>query len=141
MTNRNREGEKEGSSTSSIQQPQDVTGGLDPDGWMAERPTYWFDLPEPEPPTRAAWLRHRIHEAASWLHLARRKSEPEVSEGEWITLSEQALGPLPRPAPKPGKQARSATPNAWGSARKPSAYSPEPGGHAANGTKGSHQGE
>lgn len=135
---RNLDTEAEGEAIPSAGEPID---DIDPEGWMRERPTYWLDLPEPEPPTRAAWMRHRALEFASWLHLARSKSEPEVSEEEWIALSEQALGPLPRPVLNSGTHARSATPNAQGSARKPPAYSPEPAGQAATEIRAPHQGE
>lgn len=101
---------------------------LDAGGWMSERPRYWLDLPDPEPPTRAAWLRHRLAEAASLLRPradADPWAQPRTSEEEWIRLSEQALGPLPRPADLPQeRKARSATPNARKPARKPTAYSP-----------------
>lgn len=96
---------------------------FDPEGWMSERPTYWIDLEPPEAPTRAAWLRHRAREFATWLHLAERKRDPQITEEEWIRLSEQALGPLPRPTPPPKKAARSAKPNAPKTARKPPASS------------------
>jgi hypothetical protein len=98
---------------------------FDPEGWMSERPLYWLQLPEIEPPTRAAWLRHRAREFATWLHLAERKRDPQITEEQWIALSEQALGPLPRPERTPPKKPRSATPNAGKSARKPAAYSQE----------------
>lgn len=101
---------------------------LDAEGWMSERPRYWLDLPDPEPPTRAAWLRHRLMEAASFLLPGAAHdpwTQPRLSEEEWIRLSEQALGPLPRAADVPQeRKARSAAPNARESARKPEAYSP-----------------
>jgi hypothetical protein len=57
--------------------------------------------------------------------LAERKRDPQITEEQWIALSEQALGPLPRPERTPPKKPRSATPNAGKSARKPAAYSQE----------------
>lgn len=107
---------------------------FDPEGWMSERPTYWLDLPDAESPTRLAWLRHRIRQAASFYGL--REEAPgelraKVPEEEWIRLSEMALGPLPRPDKKikparknvAKKAARPASPDARGTARKPPAYS------------------
>lgn len=111
--------------------PLDAADEFDPEGWMAERPTYWFDLPDPEPPSRLAWLRHRAREAACRLGLAETPAERErVTQEEWIRLSEIALGPLPRPE-KPRKKARPASPDAREPARKPKAYSPKPGGGSA----------
>ena len=103
---------------------------FDPEGRMRENPTYWMDLPDAEPLTRAAWLRHRAREFATWLHLAKSKVEPKVSEEEWIALSETALGPLPRPGAAAQKKARPAKPDARKSAREPPAHSPaaRPGG-------------
>lgn len=110
-------------------EPEPELEVFDPEGWMSERPTYWLDLPDPEPPTRASWLRHRTREFATWLHLAERKRDERVSQEEWIALSEQALGPLPRPEPeRPAKRqpskSRPAKPDAANTARKPAAYSP-----------------
>lgn len=106
----------------------------DTEGWMAERPNYWLDLPDPPPPTRASWLRHRIAEAAAYFGIASPVEAPApVSEEEWIRLSEMALGPLPRPEPEkpsPKREARPASPDARQPARKPEAYSQEPGPRA-----------
>lgn len=90
----------------------------DTEGWMAERPTYWLDLPEAEPPSRLAWLRHRAREAASLLGV--RIEDPWKKAGnadaEWRRLSEIALGPLP---PAPGElRAKS---KAQAGAKKPGA--------------------
>lgn len=101
---------------------------MDPEGWMAERPNYWLELPDPPPPTRAAWLRHRVAEAAAYFGMALPADSPaRVSEEEWIRLSETALGPLPRPEKAPRKrEARPAPPDAREPARKPEAYSQKP---------------
>lgn len=97
----------------------------DTEGWMAERPNYWLDLPAPPPPTRGAWLRHRITEAAAYFGMAQLADSPApLSEEEWIRLSEMALGPLPRPEkPGPKRKARPASPDAREPARKPEAHS------------------
>ena len=109
---------------------------FDPDGWMSERPTYWLDLPDPDAPTRMAWLRHRVRQAASYFGVREedcRELRAKVPEEEWIRLSEMALGPLPRPAKTPKqrtnaakKQARPATPDARKTAREPKAHSQTP---------------
>ncbi|MGE4243219.1 hypothetical protein [Ramlibacter sp.] len=110
--------------------PDSFWADMDPDGSMSERPDYWRDLPPPEPPTRLAWLRHRARAAADLLRTPAPEPDPwmqpRVPEEEWIRLSEQALGPLPRQADIPQeRKARSAAPNARQHARKPVAYSPK----------------
>lgn len=100
---------------------------LDPEGWMSEHPTYWMDLPDPEPPTRLAWLRHRLREAASYLGVAPSEPAPapRVSEEEWTRLSETALGPLPRRGDfAQREEARPAAPDSRKTASKPAASSP-----------------
>jgi hypothetical protein len=109
---------KERRDQSSTAQPFD---DFDPEGWMSERPTYWMDLPEIEPPTRAAWLRHRAREFATWLGVAENKAELKVSQEEWIRLSESALGPLPRPARRKPKNERATSDGAREAAKKPAA--------------------
>lgn len=110
--------------------PDAFWADMDPDGWMSERPRYWLDLRHPEPPSRAAWLRHRCREAAAYLRSRHEDpwTQPRTPEEEWIRLSEQALGRLPRPEKPEGQkqaQARSAPPNPPRPARKPKAYSPK----------------
>ena len=108
--------------------PDEFWSDLDQDGSMSERAGYWVDEPFPAPPTRLAWLRHRLTEAARLLAAAQPDpwTQPRTSEEEWIRLSEQALGRLPRPADLPQeREARSARPNAREPARKPKAYSPK----------------
>ena len=100
---------------------------FDPEGWMAEHPNYWMDLPDPEPPTRLAWLRHRMHEAASYFGCAQPVPvpEPQVSDEEWTRLSEMALGPFPRRGDFVQKEeARPAMPDSRNTASKPPASSP-----------------
>lgn len=108
--------------------PDAFWADMDPDGSMSERPDYWLDEPQPEPPTRLAWLRHRLRAAAALLGRPADPdpwTQPRTTEEEWIRLSEKALGPLPRPADIPQeRKARSAAPNAQKAARKPKAYSP-----------------
>lgn len=103
---------------------------------MSDRPRYWLDLPNPEPPTRAAWLRHRLAEAASFLRPRAPDpwTQPTTSEEEWIRLSEQALGPLPRPAEFPRQEggARSGVPNAREPASKSESHSPKAAQAAAH---------
>ena len=99
----------------------------DPEGWMAERATYWRDLGPLGQPTRMAWLRHRLQEARRALGIEPVEvPEPteRTSEEEWIRLSETALGPLPRREHTDVRtEARPAAPDARKSARKPAAYS------------------
>lgn len=121
-------GEKEGRLGPETEVPDCFWSDMDPDGSMSERPDYWQTLPPPEPPTRMAWLRHRLRQAAALVGAAQPdpNAEPRLSHAEWTRLSEQALGPLPQPGDYADrKQARSATPNARKPARKPAAYSPE----------------
>ena len=99
---------------------------FDPEGWMSEHPTYWTDLPDPEPPTRLAWLRHRLREAASYFGVAQSEPAPalRVSEEEWVRLSEMALGPLPRQGDfAQREEARPAAPDSRNTASKPAASS------------------
>ena len=73
---------------------------FDPEGWMSERPRYWLDRGPSMAPSRLASLRRRLREAASALGAPRLDARPQsrTTEEEWIRLSEQALGPLPRPS-------------------------------------------
>lgn len=86
----------------------DVAGGagatifeidFDPEGWMSERPRYWLDRGPSMSPSRLSALRRRLREAASEMGASRLdgKRRPRTTQEEWIRLSEQALGPLPRP--------------------------------------------
>ena len=101
---------------------------FDPEGWMSERPAYWLDLPSPEPPTRLAWLRHRLAEAAARLgFFLPPDPAPRVSYEEWTRLSEMALGPLQhRDDFAVRREARPAAPDSRKSASKPQASSPTP---------------
>lgn len=111
--------------------PDAFWSDMDPDGSMSERPDYWVDEPRPAAATRLAWLRHRLEEAARLLGATDPDpwAQPRTSQEEWIRLSEQALGPLPRPADMPQeREARSSAPNARQPARKPKAYSPRAAG-------------
>lgn len=108
--------------------PDAFWADLDPDGSMSERPDYWTDLGPPEPPTRLAWLRHRLRQAAALVGVQTPDpwSSPHVPQAEWTRLSEEALGPLLKAGDYADrKQARSSAPNARTTARKPAAYSPE----------------
>lgn len=114
--------------------PDAFWSDLDPEGWMSERPRYWLDRDDPEPPTRAAWLRHRWRQVAALLRReADPWNQPRTPEEEWIRLSEQALGPLPRPSDIPQeRKARSAEALAPETARKPAASSPTATGVCAH---------
>lgn len=72
---------------------------FDPEGWMSERPRYWLDRGSSMSAGRLASLRRRLREAAAAMGASRLdgKRQPRATEEEWIRLSEQALGPLPRP--------------------------------------------
>lgn len=87
---------------------------FDPEGWMSERPRYWLDRGPSVSPGRLASLRRRLREAASALGPSRLDAQqPRTTEEEWIRLSEQALGPLPRPpAAEPPDARREASPAA-----------------------------
>lgn len=103
-------------------------GDFDPEGWMSERPTYWADVPQPEPPTRLAWLRHRMRQAASYFGVSPPEPTrfPRVGAEEWTRLSEVALGPLQRRGDFVQRQeARPAEPDSRNTASKPTASSPE----------------
>lgn len=114
---------KEGRASSARSLAPDLPEGLDPEGWMGERPTYWLEQPWVEAPTPAAWLRHRAREFATWLHLAESKRERQPSQEEWIAASEQALGPLPHPPRKRGAKSRPADSAAREAPKKPAARS------------------
>lgn len=111
--------------------PEAFWSDLDPDRSMSEREDYWRDLPPPEPPTRLAWLRHRLREAARLLGAPPPDpwQEARPTHADWTRLSEQALGPLLKPGDYADRrQARSAAPNAREPAREPAAHSPAIGG-------------
>lgn len=65
----------------------------DPEGWMAENASYWLDLPDPQPLTRQAWVRHKIKELVELLwSLTNPTANPwqgdRIPESEWIRLYE-----------------------------------------------------
>jgi len=66
----------------------------DPEGWMSERPDCWTETVLP--PTRGAWLWHRVAQGALHLHAiaARRlapKTEHRPTAEEWARLADQAF--------------------------------------------------
>lgn len=71
----------------------------DSDGWLSERLQYWADLQPVEPPSRLAWLRHRIREAQEFFGIGEPLRKPweaaRTPAAEWSRLFEEAVGPEP----------------------------------------------
>jgi hypothetical protein len=69
----------------------------DPEGWMSERSGYWMQMPVPPPPTRAAFIRHRINElfdiACSWKSgSAPAWPATRIADTQWRGLADSVFG-------------------------------------------------
>lgn len=100
----------------------------DSDGWLSERLQYWADLKPAEPPTRLAWLHHRLREAQDFFGIGEPLLRPwEVARppaAAWSRLFEEAVNPGPADAGPEADREGGAPPNseAHGGATKPVAF-------------------
>jgi hypothetical protein len=81
----------------------DLVGDLDDGGGEGEEGVPYLALPDPPPPTRAAWLRHCLAEAVERLAQASKRRAPpwpdpseRVPERAWSRLADSALKPAPK---------------------------------------------
>ncbi len=100
----------------------------DSDGWLSERLQYWADLQPAEPPSRLAWLRHRLREAQDFFGIGEPLRRPweaaRTPAEEWSRLFEEAVGPEHAGAGPDDYPEKAAPPNseAQGDATKPAAF-------------------